>query len=65
MKVDEMTLTEALESLVALSALDTGDGCSIPEGKIVDNFDFSEFNSLVNKCRISIELLKSLSNKSI
>ena len=49
---------KTLETLIALSALDTGNGCTTEEGEIVDSFDFSKFNELVDKCRsiLSMEI---------
>ena len=42
---------KTLKQLIALSALDTGNGCTVEEGSIVDSFDFSQYSELVYKCR--------------
>lgn len=49
----ELTKSElkTLKTLIAISALDTGNGCTVEEGQIVDRFDFRLYSELVYKCR--------------
>jgi hypothetical protein len=49
-----------LEKLIALCALDTGNGCTLEQGRIVDDFDFRQFDKLVSESMAIIKKYKAI-----